>query len=558
MRLCPLFSTFGPLASASRVWTGCARTTSEGGVRTSEFGRYEPHRGLGTFVVVFAVHLCGCGSSDVKDDAAGGAGFGGASSVAVESDCEERLGPAEPFGTVATVGDGTSPSCTEAALHDAVASALAPDGEGTITFDCGAEPHTIVLAESLAIDGRLLLDGGGTITLSGGRSTRIIDLVHESELVVQRLTLRDGLTAESGGAIHHPWYGSLRVIDVRFENNQAALEAPEIGGGAIFAGGLREVVISGSEFLGNRASNGGAILNRGSTLTVIASRFEGNEATSTTVDGGQYGNGGGLYIDGMAYEDVGPIGDFHLCGTVFANNRAKQHGSALFGYFYAGSTSFIEQCVFDGNNFEGSPGGSGGLYHGAVPLFLSRTTFSRNRAEAGHGAAIQLESSEGTSAEVVNSTFYGNQAQGNAGAIFASTSPLDVAYSTFAENRADYAPAIFRGEGGKVTLRHCIFADNGTDNEWSALACHETFTDGGGNLQWPEQKNNGNADMPCAEGIRFVEPGLLPFSEETMMLPLGEGSPAIAIGTDCPPIDQRGAPRREPCDAGAFEFGETG
>ncbi len=523
-------------------------------MRVFDRGRHESRLGLGALVVVFAAHVCGCGSDDVEPDDNGRSGLGGASSVAVEADCGGRLSPEEPFGTVATVGDGTAASCTDAALHEAVRTVLASDAGGTVKFDCGAEPHTITLVESLAIQGRLLLDGGGLITLSGKESTRIIDLSHESELIVQRITLRDGFTTESGGAIHHPWYGSLRVIDVRFLNNQAALETPEIGGGAIFAGGLREVVISGSEFVDNRASNGGAILNRGSTLTCVDSRFEGNEATSYSEDGGQYGNGGGLYIDGMAYEDVGPSGDFHLCGTVFANNRAKQHGSALFGYFYAGSTSFIEQCIFDGNSFEGSRGGSGGLYHGAVPLFLSRTTFSRNQAHAGHGAAIQLESSEGTSAQVSNSTFYANYAHGNAGAIFASTSPLLVEYSTFAQNRADYAPAIFRGEGGQVTLSHCIFADNGTDNEFSALACHDTFIDGGGNLQWPEQKNNGNADMPCAEGVRFVDPRLLPFSEETMTLPLSEGSPAIGIGTDCPAFDQRGTTRTEPCDAGAIEF----
>jgi hypothetical protein len=31
------------------------------------------------------------------------------------------------------------------------------------------------------------------------------------------------------------------------------------------------------------------------------------------------------------------------------------------------------------------------------------------------------------------------------------------------------------------------------------------------------------------------------------------GSPARGIGTSCPPTDQRGEPRAEPCTAGAVE-----
>jgi len=91
----------------------------------------------------------------------------------------------------------------------------------------------------------------------------------------------------------------------------------------------------------------------------------------------------------------------------------------------------------------------------------------------------------------------------------------------------------------------------------SAVACHETFGDGGGNVQWPDVKNNGNADMPCAAGILFADPELLPLGDnggptETMALP--EGSPAIDVGADCPERDQRGEARAGECDSGAFEY----
>jgi len=491
----------------------------------------------------------------------GGAAFGsggdsgGAAGSIADTGCTERLAPLPERGQVEDVGDGTPESCTEAALAAAIAAATAAEGGGTVRFSCGDAPHTITLTRELAVDGTLLIDGGGLITLSGGGAVRILNLGHYSELVVQRLTLRDGRADESGGAIHHPWYGTLHAIDVVFEDNRADLETGEIGGGAIFAGGLAEVVISGCQFIDNAASNGGAVLNRGSTLTVVDSVFRNNAATSYAEDG-QYGNGGGLYIDGMAYEDVGPAGDLHLCGTVFQQNHAQQHGSAVFGYFYPGSTAYIDRCHFDANDFAGSPAGSGGLYHESVPLYLTNSTFSGNRSN-GHAAAMFVGSTAGTAAHVTSCTFVDNVTVGNAGGIFTGSSPVTVTNCTFARNQADYAPAIFKGESATVTLANTIFDDNRTENEYSALACHESFADGGGNLQWPDTRNSGSADTPCVEGILFADPLLAELAADGALTPtmaLEAGSPAIDAAAGCPETDQLGRARVGPCDAGAVEY----
>jgi hypothetical protein len=89
------------------------------------------------------------------------------------------------------------------------------------------------------------------------------------------------------------------------------------------------------------------------------------------------------------------------------------------------------------------------------------------------------------------------------------------------------------------------------------VACHETFDDGGGNIQWPNIKNNGNDDTPCAASIVFADPQLEPLADnggptETMALPAG--SPAIDVSQDCPEHDQRGMPRVGDCDSGAYEY----
>ena len=276
-----------------------------------------------------------------------------------------------PSGAIHTVGTGTPASCNEQAMRNAV-DAVNAAGEGTIEFDCGG-PAVIELSAELELasskDGTIVIDGAGLVTLSGGGVTRVLDLANHTNLVVQRLTIADGYVAagepeeankptNSGAAIRHPWFGTLEAIDARFENNHCASRDGEIGGGAIFAGGLTKIVLSGCEFVNNSAPNGGGLLNRGSTLTIVDCRFEGNGALSTGE--GQHGNGGGVYIDGMNYENPG--GDLLVCGTVFRGNTAMTHGSAMFSYFYEGSSSVIRDSVFDGNIFREAGSGSGALY----------------------------------------------------------------------------------------------------------------------------------------------------------------------------------------------------
>jgi len=470
----------------------------------------------------------------------------------LDSGCPGRLDPVAPAGEHVVVGSGDSASCDEATLQAAVAETNAAENGGTITFSCGGE-HTITLTAPLQVTASLIVDGEDLITLSGGNVTRIFDLDHYVEFVVQRIILTEGNTEESGAAIHHPWYGTLLAIDTTFVDNHCTSTEGEIGGGAIFAGGLEEAVISGCLFASNSASNGGGILNRGSTLTVVDTHFIGNWTTSSN-ESGQYGNGGGLYIDGMNY-DVD--GDFHLCGCVFEANHANQHGSALFGYFYDGSHAYIDRCLFFENEFDSSPtGGAGGLYHQGdnVGLTLTNSTLADNRSDK-HAAGLFVGSGSAPSV-VVNCTFAGNIVPEVGAAVFNGASEIDFQHCTFYGNEADYGPAIFKGENASMSLTSCLFAYNYSPNQYSAYACHATLGDGGGNFQWPEIKDSGHDDNPCAAGITFADPLLDPLADNggpTPTMALGSGSPALGAATNCPATDQRGEERGEPCDSGAYE-----
>lgn len=483
--------------------------------------------------------------------------LGGAAGGGNEGDtgCQGRLEPVEHTGAIEIVGQGDGDSCSVQALEEAMAALNATEGGGTLTFDCGG-PRTIELETSLHVSQPLIIDGRGEVTLSGGGRMRVIELDNYVDFVLQRLTIRDGFVAagsenESGAGLLHPWFGTLKVIDVTFENNKSDSEGHDVGGGAIYAGGLTEAIISGSTFVGNSGSTGGGILSRSTNLRVIDSVFRENSAT-TWAEEGQYGNGGGLYIDRMWLDE--PI-DFEICGTLFENNHAKVHGSAFFSYNLEGSGATFDRCTFRHNDMADSPGGgTGTVYHEGVPLTLTRSTFSHNSTGA-HAGGLFLGG--GSDATVENCTFASNQTPGNAGGLWAGNGVVTVTNTTFYANDADYGPAIFKGSGGTVTLTNVIFANNTTANAYSAVACHETFADGGGNVQWPDVKNNGNADTPCAQGILFADPGLLPLGNyggptETLALP--EGSQAIDLSSSCPERDQRGEPRAGRCDAGAFEY----
>lgn len=511
---------------------------------------------------------CGGGGSGGSGGTGSGAGGthtgGGGSGGGVPSTCPGRLEALDTSVDAHTVGSGTPASCTESALRAAV-DAVRTAGGGSVVFDCGG-PHTITLGAQLEVgsapDRQVIVDGGGVITLSGGGQTRVFDLANHTNFVVQRITIADGFVAagepeedntppNSGAAIRHPWFGTLKVIDARFENNECESLDGEIGGGAIFAGGLTEATLSGAVLVNNRASNGGGILNRGSNLTIVDCTFQGNAARST--GDGQFGNGGGVYIDGMNYENPG--GDLTVCGTVFADNTAMTHGSGMFAYFYPGSASFIHDCVFDGNRFTNGGKGSGALYHEAAPLSLSGTTFAR--ASGGeHAGAIFL--GQGSEATIENCTFADNEVSGNGAGLFNGAAVAHFVHCTFSGNEADYGPAVFKGQSATVTLKNTIFASNTTKNQYSATSCHEAMTDLGGNLQWPATKNNGNPDPPCVEGITFADPKLLPLADNGGFSPtfaLGAGSAAQGLATDCAATDQRGVPRSSPCDSGAFEAG---
>jgi hypothetical protein len=266
--------------------------------------------------------------------------------------------PADTSRPTTVVGAGSPAGCTHAALAAAVSRG------GVITFDCGPDPVTIAVAATLHLptDRDTVIDGGNRVTLDGGSSVQILRwedgnwLTSDRTLTLQHLGLANGRATGTelipvrpppcsqgyndgqGGALFMR-NGVLRAIDVTFAGNQAALLGPDTGGGAVYLLGSKPATFSSCSFLGNRASNAGALGGLFATLSIYDSLFDGNQATGTGandddpsrctyLNNGQHqvgsgGNGGAIYSDGVAM-------DVTLCGTQVRNNHAGAFGAAIF------------------------------------------------------------------------------------------------------------------------------------------------------------------------------------------------------------------------------------
>ncbi len=252
------------------------------------------------------------------------------------------------------VGNGTPESCNCDAFIDAVAKG------GKIVFNCGGNPHTIVLNRTAKIvndaSDMVVIDGGGLITLSGNNKTRILYMntcdknqhwttshcqnQDHPKLTVQNITFANGnskneIEYKGGGAI---WVrgGRFKAVNCRFFNNHCAETGPDLGGGAIRVTSQYEnlpvyivnTTFGGAEGFGNSGSNGGACSSIGVSWTFINCLFSNNKAIGNGGNPAQNGTPGGG-SGGAIYND-GNTMTLSVMGSKIENNSVNAYGAAIF------------------------------------------------------------------------------------------------------------------------------------------------------------------------------------------------------------------------------------
>ena len=488
------------------------------------------------------------------------------------------------------VGNGTSASCTAAALQSAINAA------SVITFNCGSAATTIPVYTTLQVPATrsTVIDGGGLVTLDGGGRTRLIEVYSanyratRTGLTLQHITLANGKAAGTKYVAPNPSNAScsfgwadgaggaiyvrdavLHTIDVTFRNNAAATPGPDVGGGAIYALGSVDVSVISSTFDGNSGANGGAIGLLQSDGRFYNSSFTNNQASGTGANyvggaaqgcagvaganqGGAGGNGGAIVIDGGS--DVNQT----VCGSTFADNTAGEFGGALFRT----ADGAARPTTFDRSVFQANHAKTGGALYvqNANPLVITASTLANNVASTAAGAADLINDN----LQVTNTTFAGNVAsKGVGGALQLSNASASgfIRNATFSGNQASGGPGYFSAAiFGAMTfpVTNTVFANNLSKDGGSPMQCFFSPGSGTDDMQWPIKRPVGGLnDNSCITGIRFADPLLGALGNNGGYTPTivpGSSSPLRKAGHNCPATDQRGVARNTAqCTIGAVE-----
>lgn len=505
--------------------------------------------------------------------------------------CDLALNPVNMSEPDAVIGDGTPESITVADIQNAL------NNGGKITFNTGGVPAVISITHEFTVNATAVIDGKGLITIDAGHNSRIFLVDGDIDFTVQNMTLLNGkapaggthFSDECGGAILAKNDRSLTIINTHFENNMTGnVDGSDIAGGAVYAFGVPVTSVSGCTFVNNRASNGGAIGDLGGDLVLAECEFSGCQATGTS--GGLRGQGGAIYIDGVDMYGVNNL--FDVCGCKFIENAADEQGGAINSVFTDNTQSKakFDLCSFENNHLLSTERGQGGaVFHmedehttgGETEnnFEILNSTFAGNLSYGQGGAVWTLINGN---VDIQNCTFNQNRATsetGQGGAMAVSQGIVNINNCTFAGNHAGYQAGGIHGGAAAddrvITLKNTIFSNNtcnyqtgegGDENaypstKWQGYQTNRTFTDGGSNLQFPENRPEWNTtDVKITETVEIQDPKLLPLENNggiTKTMALKAQSPAIDAGSGCTPTDQRGAERFGICDIGAFEYSGT-
>jgi len=266
--------------------------------------------------------------------------------------------------------------------------------------------------ESSSSGGGVINDMKGTITVENG-------------------TFESNESAANGGAILLYQTSAGSITGSHFTSNTAATK-----GGALYLDSVNEkYTVSGSDFTSNSAAEGGAIYVTGKPLVFDGLTFKQNYASG---DGGAVSvwpvtKDKSVKINNSTFEGNtadGRGGGLYAWGTIGAENTSFSKNSASQGggiYITNGSTNILKEVTFKENN---SKTIGGGIAASNSTIQINDGTFENNTAQTFGGAmsfSVTKEnnyaSSMGSSINIQNSDFIGNNAGQEGGALYVNIAP---------------------------------------------------------------------------------------------------------------------------------------
>lgn len=397
------------------------------------------------------------------------------------------LAPADLFATSAVVGTGTPASCTEATFAAGISTVNS--GGGTLTFDCGAAPHVILVTVERPLAGQIVIDGGDRITLSGALATRIFSVEDQSDVELRDIVLTHGrASAGPGGAVIVSGAGLPGETKLTLYRAAIRDSTTSWWGGGVAATNA-EVHVLWSSVTGNEANGGGGGIN----LNVgVLHLFEAEIA-----DNRSGGSGGGVEFW---------TGELYMDRSVVDRNTAENVGTPPSGGGMSIrdlSVASIQSSRFAGNWCRSI---GGGLHAwGTMELFLLQSAFSSNIAleDVGGGFAVLAPAL----VQARNLTVEGNVAAAGGG--IEVTGALNLANATLSGNRTTFDTGGALRNSGAVTMYHVTIAGNFAKTDGGGI--HQ-FAAGG--LELTDVLFSGNIDQfENADDCFFQQaPSVLSFS----------------------------------------------
>lgn len=211
----------------------------------------------------------------------------------------------------------------------------------------------------------------------------------------------------------------------------------------------KDSILNGFTVRNGRANIGAGIFIKEASPTIRNSIVAGNRAT------GQFGRGGGAAVNGVwAHPSI-------TC-TKFLDNSADYGGGALVSAYSA--NPYLRSNLFQGNR---APYGGAISVAWSGRLDLGWTQFLANRADV-DGGGIHIGVPHGNA--LVRQVWFKSNTAGNlGGAMWVPAGFADVINSTFDGNQAAVGGAIAAGFGGMVNVAGTLFVRNTSGSGSAAL-----------------------------------------------------------------------------------------
>ena len=266
----------------------------------------------------------------------------------------------------------------------------------------------------------LLMSGEAVIANNRARNGGGI-YVYDSGCTISGSTELSGNQAtENGGGVYFVGSG-LQIDDsVKIQDNQAA----DQGGGVYLSPRSPESVAIHGQIANNSAGSGGgvglSVPAFGLSVDLSRAKLNGNQTL-----GGGTGSGGGLSVsgDGSSTETL----DILMNDAEFRSNRADINGAAVH-VDYSGTMPFAvsaTNCRIEGNT---AGGNGGGAYlrssSGGGTVRFTNSSFAANQAALGAGLFLVGRDEGQESLTLEGTTFTGNIARQDGGAIYLGTGGL--------------------------------------------------------------------------------------------------------------------------------------